>query len=86
MLNNVKNCRVSTCGLCNARKQQVEYFSNKVEALQKLLFQKKKKLADLPPTPEIYKPKSPVSSIKIKRKRGSRLQGGGRVSYREPPL
>ena len=50
------------------------------------LFQKKKKLEDLPPTPEIYKPKSPVSSIKVKRKRGSRLQGGGRVSYRESPL
>ena len=86
LLNNVKNCRISTCDLCAARKRQVDYFANRVEALQKLLFQKKKKLEDLPPTPEIYKPKSPVSSIKVKRKRGSRLQGGGRVSYRESPL
>ena len=48
---------------------------DKVEALQKLLFQKKKKLEDLPPTPDIYKPKSPVSSIKVKRKpRRSRMR------------
>ena len=54
----------------------------KVEALQKLLFQKKKALQDLPPTPEQFKPKSPVSSIKVRKRKKRRGVHWGETSTR----
>ena len=68
LINDVKNCRMLTCAMCRHRKAQVRDLEEKVEFQQKLLFQKKKALQDLPPTPSPDKRKSPVSSIKVRRK------------------
>ena len=49
---------------------------------EKLLFQKKKALQDLPPTPEQFKPKSPVSSIKVRKRKKRRGVHWGETSTR----
>ena len=82
LINDVKNCRMLTCAFCRHRKTQVRYLEDKVEALQKLLFQKKKALQDLPPTPEQFKPKSPVSSIKVRKRKKRRGVHWGETSTR----